>query len=156
MIEWLGIGHLFELTRTEAILGFFTPLVIYVVFFLVQLMKAGGFPATSSIPRPVNRATTGSTACSGYSVLEGMGVLVVGFDEAVHRLSHDLNAPPLKAPFRPDFDLVHRKHAWACIVGVSGQHLLWVLRLSRMTWKAATIPFMKVRNCRLLRRLIRP
>lgn len=27
MIEWLGIGHLFELSRTEAIAGFFTPLV---------------------------------------------------------------------------------------------------------------------------------
>ena len=25
MIDWLGIGHLFELSRTEATLGFFTP-----------------------------------------------------------------------------------------------------------------------------------
>ena len=38
MIEWLGIGHLFELSRTEAITGFFTPLVIFAVFSLAQLM----------------------------------------------------------------------------------------------------------------------
>ncbi len=38
MIEWLGIGHLFELSRTEAIAGFFTPLVIFAVFFLAQLV----------------------------------------------------------------------------------------------------------------------
>ena len=38
MIEWLGIGHLFELSRTEAITGFFAPLVIFAVFFLAQLI----------------------------------------------------------------------------------------------------------------------
>ena len=41
MIEWLGIEHLFELSRTEAILGFFTPLIVYAVFFLVQVMLPG-------------------------------------------------------------------------------------------------------------------
>ena len=41
MIEWLGLGHLFELSRTEAIAGFFTPLVIFAVFFLAQLMLPG-------------------------------------------------------------------------------------------------------------------
>ncbi len=41
MIEWLGIGHFFELSRTEAIAGFFTPLVIFVVFFLAQLILPG-------------------------------------------------------------------------------------------------------------------
>ena len=41
MIEWLGIGHLFELSRTEAIAGFFTPLVIFAVFFLAQLILPG-------------------------------------------------------------------------------------------------------------------
>ncbi len=41
MIEWLGIGHLFELSRTEAIAGFFTPLVIFAVFFLAQLVLPG-------------------------------------------------------------------------------------------------------------------
>ncbi len=38
MIEWLGIGHLFELSRSEAIAGFFTPLVIFAVFFLAQVI----------------------------------------------------------------------------------------------------------------------
>ncbi len=32
MLEWLGIDHLFELSRTEAIAGFFTPLAIFAVF----------------------------------------------------------------------------------------------------------------------------
>ena len=41
MIEWLGIEHLFELSRTEAILGFFTPLIVYAVFFVVQLLLPG-------------------------------------------------------------------------------------------------------------------
>ena len=41
MIEWLDIGHLFELSRTEAIAGFFTPLVIFAVFFLAQLVLPG-------------------------------------------------------------------------------------------------------------------
>ena len=27
MIEWLGIEHLFELSGTEAVWGFFTPLI---------------------------------------------------------------------------------------------------------------------------------
>ncbi len=41
MIEWLGIVHLFELSRAEAIAGFFTPLVIFAVFFLVQIILPG-------------------------------------------------------------------------------------------------------------------
>ena len=41
MIEWLGISHLFELSGTETIAGFFTPLAVFVVFFLAQLI----FPA---------------------------------------------------------------------------------------------------------------
>ena len=41
MIEWLGIGHLFELSRTEAVAGFFTPLVVFAVFFLAQLILPG-------------------------------------------------------------------------------------------------------------------
>ncbi len=41
MIEWLGIGHLFELSRTEAIAGFFTPLVIFAAFFVAQLVLPG-------------------------------------------------------------------------------------------------------------------
>ena len=38
MIEWLGISHLFELSGTEAIAGFLTPLVIFAVFFVAQLI----------------------------------------------------------------------------------------------------------------------
>ncbi|MDE2773114.1 MAG: DUF1295 domain-containing protein [Gemmatimonadota bacterium] len=41
MIEWLGVGHLFELSRTEAIAAFFTPLVIFAVFFLAQIILPG-------------------------------------------------------------------------------------------------------------------
>ena len=41
MIEWLGIDHLFELSRTEAIAGFFTPLAIFAVFFLAQVILPG-------------------------------------------------------------------------------------------------------------------
>jgi len=38
MIEWLGIEHLFALSPAEKILGFFTPLIVYVAFMLVQLL----------------------------------------------------------------------------------------------------------------------
>ena len=41
IIAWLGIDHLFELSGTEAIAGFFTPLAIFAVFFLVQLILPG-------------------------------------------------------------------------------------------------------------------
>ena len=38
MIDWLGIDHLFELSGTEAIAGFFTPVAIFAVFFVAQLI----------------------------------------------------------------------------------------------------------------------
>ena len=38
MIEWLGIEHLVELSRTEAIAGFFTPLAVFAAFFLAQFI----------------------------------------------------------------------------------------------------------------------
>ena len=38
MIEWLGISHLFELSGTEAIAGFFTPLAIFALFALAQII----------------------------------------------------------------------------------------------------------------------
>ena len=41
MIEWLGIGHLLELSGTEAVLGFLTPLLVFVFFFLAQLILPG-------------------------------------------------------------------------------------------------------------------
>ena len=41
MIDWLGIEHLVELSTTEAIAGFFTPLAIFAVFFLAQVVLPG-------------------------------------------------------------------------------------------------------------------
>ncbi len=41
MVQWLGIGHLFELSRSEAIAGFFTPLLVFAAFFVVQLVLPG-------------------------------------------------------------------------------------------------------------------
>ena len=41
MIELLGIGHLFELSRAEAIAGFFTPLLVFAAFFVAQLVLPG-------------------------------------------------------------------------------------------------------------------
>ena len=38
MIEWLGISHLLELSGMEAIAGFFTPLAIFAVFFVAQMV----------------------------------------------------------------------------------------------------------------------
>ena len=41
MIELLGIGHLFELSGSEAIAGFFTPLAVFAAFFAAQLVLPG-------------------------------------------------------------------------------------------------------------------
>ena len=41
MIDWLGIEHLFELSGTEAVAGFLTPLAVFAVFFLAQLILPG-------------------------------------------------------------------------------------------------------------------
>ncbi len=41
MTEWLGISHLFELSTTEAVAAFFTPLAIFAAFFVVQLILPG-------------------------------------------------------------------------------------------------------------------
>ena len=41
MVEWLGIEHFFELTETEKLAGFFTPLAIFIVFFLLQVILPG-------------------------------------------------------------------------------------------------------------------
>lgn len=41
MIEWLGIEHFFELSRTETIAGFFIPLAIFAVFLALQLILPG-------------------------------------------------------------------------------------------------------------------
>ena len=39
--HWLSIDHLLELSETEAIAGFFTPLAIFGVFFVLQLVLPG-------------------------------------------------------------------------------------------------------------------
>ena len=41
MIEWLGVEHLFELSGTEAIAGFLTPVAIFAAFFVVQFILPG-------------------------------------------------------------------------------------------------------------------
>ena len=56
MIEWLGIDHLFELSSTEAIAGFFTPLAIFAVFLLAQLIlparRVPGYVINSETGKP--------------------------------------------------------------------------------------------------------
>ncbi len=63
MAEWLGIGHLFELSRTEAILGFFTPLVIFAVFFVAQLLlparRVPGYVVNPATGEPRNYRLNG-------------------------------------------------------------------------------------------------
>ena len=39
--HWLSIDHLLQLSETEAIAGFFTPLAIFAVFFVLQLVLPG-------------------------------------------------------------------------------------------------------------------
>ena len=41
MIDWLGISHLFELSETEAVAGFFTPPIVFAAFFLAQMALPG-------------------------------------------------------------------------------------------------------------------
>lgn len=41
MFERLGIGHLVELTATEALLGFLTPLFVFAAFFVLQMVLPG-------------------------------------------------------------------------------------------------------------------
>ena len=53
MIDWLGVGHLFELSATEVIAGFFTPLAIFLLFFLAQLI----LPARRVTGYVINPAT---------------------------------------------------------------------------------------------------
>jgi len=41
MAEWLGIEHLFELSASEAVWGFLTPLFVFIAFFVMQLILPG-------------------------------------------------------------------------------------------------------------------
>ena len=63
MIEWLGIEHLLELSPTEAILGFFTPLVIFAVFFVAQVIlparRVPGYVVNPETGKPRNYRLNG-------------------------------------------------------------------------------------------------
>ncbi|MDE2640897.1 MAG: ergosterol biosynthesis protein, partial [Chloroflexota bacterium] len=63
MIDWLGIDHLFELSTAEAIAGLFTPLVIFAVFFLAQLILPGrrvpGYVVNPATGKPRNYRLNG-------------------------------------------------------------------------------------------------
>ena len=54
MIDWLGIGHLLELSFGEAIAAFFTPLAIFAAFYIAQLVLPG-----MRVPGYVKDAATG-------------------------------------------------------------------------------------------------
>ncbi|MCY3918234.1 MAG: hypothetical protein OXG38_00315, partial [Chloroflexi bacterium] len=63
MIDWLGIDHLFDLSTTEAIAGLFTPLAIFAVFFLAQLIlpgrRAPGYVVNPATGQPRNYRLNG-------------------------------------------------------------------------------------------------
>ena len=63
MIEWLGIEHLFELSTTEAVLGFFTPLAIFAAFAVAQLILPGrwvpGYVINQETGKPRNYRLNG-------------------------------------------------------------------------------------------------
>ena len=63
MIEWLGIEHLFELSTTEAVLGFFTPLAIFAVFAVAQLIlparRVPGYVINPETGKPRNYRLNG-------------------------------------------------------------------------------------------------
>ena len=69
MIEWLGIEHLVELSGTEAIAGFLTPLAIFVVFALAQIIlparRVPGYVIDENTGEP--RSYLASTASSSSS-----------------------------------------------------------------------------------------
>ena len=63
MIDWLGIGHLFELSLAEAIAGFLTPLAIFAVFFLAQFIlparRVTGYVINPETDEPRNYRLSG-------------------------------------------------------------------------------------------------
>ena len=63
MIDWLGIEHLFELSRTEAILAFFSPLAIFAVFFVAQFVlparRVPGYVINTATGEPRNYRLNG-------------------------------------------------------------------------------------------------
>ena len=63
MIEWLGIEHLLDLSPTEAIVGFFTPLAIFAVFFAAQVIlparRVPGYVINPETGKPSNYRLNG-------------------------------------------------------------------------------------------------
>ncbi len=63
MIEWLGIGHLFELSGMEAVAGFLTPLAIFALFFVEQIIlparRVTGYVVNPSTGEPRNYRLNG-------------------------------------------------------------------------------------------------
>ena len=63
MIEWLGIGHFFELSLAEAIAGFFTPAAIFAAFFLAQMIlparRVPGYVINPDTGKPRNYRLNG-------------------------------------------------------------------------------------------------
>ncbi len=63
MIDWLGIAHLFELSRTEAIVAFFSPLAIFAVFFVAQFLlparRVPGYVINTATGEPRNYRLNG-------------------------------------------------------------------------------------------------
>ncbi len=63
MIEWLGISHLFELSGTEAVWGFFTPLIIFAAFAVAQIIlparRVPGYVINEETGQPRNYRLNG-------------------------------------------------------------------------------------------------
>ncbi len=63
MIEWLGIEHLFELSGTEAVWGFFTPLIVFAAFAVLQIIlparKVPGYVIDEATGQPRNYRLNG-------------------------------------------------------------------------------------------------
>ena len=63
MIEWLGVEHLFELSRTEAVAAFFTPPAVFAAFFLAQVIlparRVPGYVIDSATDQPRNYRLNG-------------------------------------------------------------------------------------------------
>jgi len=63
VIEWLGVEHLFELSGAEAALGFLTPLIIFVVFFVAQIIlparRVPGYAIDPNTGQPRNYRLNG-------------------------------------------------------------------------------------------------
>ena len=63
MFDWLGIEHLVDLTATEAVLAFFTPLIIFAAFFVAQTIlpawRVPGYVINPETGKPRNYRLNG-------------------------------------------------------------------------------------------------